>query len=113
MGPGGMVRDGVCVALVALVRSTRGRAVENAAVRWMRVALSVVHACSMGKTTNSSVPKCFLRAAMGGMDLLVLASSLSSHPRSQQIPISTTIRVQSFLLKEVGSGEGESGTPLA
>ncbi len=113
MGPGGMIRDGVYVALVAPVRSTRGLAVENATVRWFRVGMSVVPARPMGKAMNSTDPQCFLRAAMRGMYLLVLASSLSSHPRSLQNPISTTMRVQSFLLKEVGSGEGESGTPLA
>ncbi len=99
--------------VVAHVRYTRGRAAENAAVRCFRVAMSVVHACPMGKATISAVPQCFLRAAMRGMYLLVLVSSLSSHPRSRHNPISTTMRVQSFLLKEIGSWEEESGIPLA
>ncbi len=99
--------------LVALMRSTRGQAVENAAVRWFRVAMSVVPACPMGKAMNYTDPQYFLGAAMRGMYMLVLASSLSSHARSRQNPISTTMRVQCFLLKEVGSGEGESGNPLA
>jgi len=39
-----------------------------------------------------------------GVYFLVLASSLESQPRSLQKPISTTMRVQSLVLKEVGSG---------
>ncbi len=57
---------GFVLPLVALVRSTLGREVENVAVRWFRVAMSVVLACPMGKATNSTVPYCFLRAAMRG-----------------------------------------------
>ncbi len=86
---------------------------ENAAVRWSRVALSVVPACPMGKATNTTVPKCFLSSMTRGMYLLVLVSRFSSHHRSRQNPISMMMRVRSFLLKDVGSGEGESGTPLA
>ncbi len=50
----------------------------------------------------------------GEVDVLVgLGLAFSCHPKSRQNPISMMMRVQSFLLKDVGSGEGESGTPLA
>jgi hypothetical protein len=44
----------------------------------------------------------------------VFFSILLSQPRSLHMPISTMLRVQCFLSKEVGSGEGEFvGTSLA
>ena len=43
----------------------------------------------------------------------VFLSNLMSQPRSVQKLISTRMRVHCFLLKEVGSGKGVSGTPLA
>ena len=94
--------------LLALVGSTRGRTVEKAAVRWVRVAVRVVPACPMGKATNSTRPQGLLRAAMMGGYFLVLAYSLVSQPRSMQKPISMTMRVHAYLLKEVWSGCGKS-----
>ena len=45
----------VVVTLDTPGRSTRGRAVENAAVRWSRVAVSVVPAWRMGKAINTTM----------------------------------------------------------
>jgi hypothetical protein len=87
--------------------------VEKAAVRGVRVAVRVVPACPMGKATNSTHSQCLLRAAMRGDYFLVLASIWFLQPRSLQKPISTIMRVQYFLLKDDGSGCGESGTHLA
>ena len=50
---------------------------------------------------------------MIGEYFLVLASVLVLQPRSMQEPISTTMMVQNFWLKNDGSGCGESRTPLA
>jgi len=99
--------------LLAREGSTRGRTVEKAAVRWVRVAVRVAPECPMGKTKNSTRPQCLLRAAMRGEYFLVLASILGLQPRSMHKPISTTTRVQNFLLKDDDSSCGESGTPLA
>ena len=49
----------------------------------------------------------------GGGYFSVFLSNLTSQPRSLQNPISTMMRVQFFLSKEVKSGEGVFGTPLA
>ena len=65
-----------------------------------------------GEGDKHYCPLVFLEFRDEGMYLLVLASRFSSHPRSRQNPISAIIRVHSFSLKEVGSGEGESGIPL-
>ena len=62
----------VCVVpLMALVWSVLGRTVENAAVRWSRILVSVVLACPMGMLTKSPPPKYFLRAATRGGGELV------------------------------------------
>jgi len=78
-----------------------------------RVAVRVILACPMGMATNLTRPQCLLRAVMKGKYFLVLASSLVSHPKSLQKPISIMMRVHAFLLKEVWSGFGESRTPPA
>ncbi len=52
--------------LLARYLSTDGRAVEKAVVRWYRVLVSVLPAWPIGKTTNSTLPQNFLRAAMRG-----------------------------------------------
>ena len=55
----------------------------------------------------------FFRAAMRGEYFSVFLSNLMSQPSSMQKPISTRMRVHCFLLQEIGSEEGVSGTPLA
>ena len=50
------------VLLLALVWYILGRTVENAAMRWSRVLVSVVLACPMGMATKSTRPQCCLRA---------------------------------------------------
>jgi len=104
---------GLEMPLLARELSTEGRTVEKAAVRWSRVLISVVPAWPIGKATNSTLPQYFLRAAMRGEYFAVFSSHLTSQPRSLQTPISTMMRVDYVLLKEVGSGEGVFGTPLA
>ena len=99
--------------MMARALSTEGRTVEKAAVRWSRVLVSVVPAWPLGKATNSTRPQYFLRTAIRGEHFSVFSSSLMSQPRSLQKPISTRMRVHYILLKEVGSGEGVFGTPLA
>jgi hypothetical protein len=93
MGPGGVARVGDENAPAGSCKSQSGRTVEKAAVRWVRVAVRVVPACPMGKATNSTCPQCFLRAAMKGEYFLVSASSLVSHPKSRQKPISIIMKV--------------------
>ena len=62
-----MVHGGVNSASVGSysLLATRGGAwtVEKAAVRWSRVNVSVVPATPIGKATNSTLPRCFLRTA--------------------------------------------------
>ena len=113
MGFGGVVHVGVGFTLLAPEDSTRGRTVEKAAVRWVRVAVRVVPQCPMGKAKISTRPQCLLRALMRAQYFLVLASIFVMQPRSLQKPISTMTRVHNFLLKDDGSSCGESGTPLA
>ena len=72
------------VPMLALVWSTLGRTVENAAVRWSRVLMSVVLACPMGMATNSTRPQCCLRAATGGVYFSVFSVCFFSHPRSRE-----------------------------
>jgi len=52
--------------MLALACSTWGWTVDKAAVKWSKAALSVVLACMIGKATNSTLPQCFLMAAMRG-----------------------------------------------
>jgi len=52
--------------LLALVGSTRGRAVEKAVTSCMSVFVSVTPAWYIGKAMNSTGPQCLLRAAMRG-----------------------------------------------
>ncbi len=99
--------------LLALDCSTWGWMVEKEAVRWSRVAASAVSACSIGKATSSTLPQSFSRTAIRGEYFSVFSASLMSQPRSLQKPISIMILVQCFLLKEVGSREGESGSSFA
>ncbi len=93
--------------------STVGRTVEKAAVSCSRVLVSVVPAWPMGKAMNSTLPQYLQRAAMRGEYLSVFLSNLATQPRSLQKPISMMFRVQCYLSKEVGSGEGVFGMPLA
>jgi len=57
--------------LVARDLSTDGRTVEEAAVRWSKVLVSVVPAWPIGKATNSTRPQYFLRAAIRGGGVLL------------------------------------------
>ncbi len=104
---------GLRIPLLARDRSAQGLTMENAAVRWSSVLVSVVPAWPMGTATNSTLPQYFLRVAMRGEYFSVFSSSLMSQPRSLQNPISMMMIVHYFLLKEVGSGEGVFGNPLA
>ena len=104
---------GLEMLMLARDLSTEGRTVGKAAVRESRVLVSVVPTCPVGKATNSTLPQYFLRAAIRGKYFSIFLSNLTSQPRSVQKPISTMMRVHYFLLKEVGSGEGVFGTPLA
>ncbi len=85
---------------------------ERAAVRWLRVLLSVMPACSMGMAMNSTLPQYFLRAAMRGEYFYVLFMILLSQPKPLHNPIFTRMRVHYVLLTDVGYEEGEFGTPL-
>jgi hypothetical protein len=67
----------------------------------------------MGKAMNSTRPQYLLRAVKRGEYFSVFFSNLMPQPRSLQKPISTMMRVHGNLSKEVGSGEGASGTTLA
>ena len=113
MGPGIVVCGGVEAPLLARDLSTVGRTVEETAVRRSRALVSVVPAWPMGKAMSSTRPQYLMRAAMRGEYFSVFLSNLTSQPRSLQKPISTRMRVHCILLKEVGSGEGVFGTPLA
>ena len=104
---------GIEAPLLASDLSTVNRTVEKAAMRWYRVLVGVVPAWPIGKAMNSTRSQYFLRDAMRGEYFSVFLSILMSRPRSLQKPISTMTRVHSFLSKEVGSGEGVSGIPLA
>ena len=105
--------SGLEMPLLARDLSTDGRTVEKAAVRWSSVLVSVVPAWPIGKATNSTRPQYFVRAAMREEYFSVFLLCLMSQPRSLHKQISTRMRVHCFLLKEVGSGEEVSGTPLA
>ena len=104
---------GLKASLLARDLSTVSRTVEKVAVRWSRVLVGMVSVWLMGKAMNSSLPQYVLRAAMRGGFLLVFLSILMSQPRSLHKPISTMMRVHYLLSKEVGSGKGVFGTPLA
>ncbi len=75
--------------------------------------MSVVPAWPIGKAKNSILPQYFLRAAIRGEYFSVFSSNLMSQTRSLQKPISTRMKLHCIVLKEVGSGEGMFGTPLA
>ena len=104
---------GLDMPLLARDLSTDGRTVEKAAVRWSRVQVSVVLAWPIGKAINFTLPQYLLRSAMRGEYFSVFLLNLVSQPRSMKKLISTMMRVHFFLSKDVGSGEGVSGTPLA
>ncbi len=104
---------GLKVPLLARDLSTVGWTVEKAAVSYSRVLVSVVPAWPMGKAMNSTLPQHLRRAAMKGEYFSVVLSNLAAQPRSLQKPISMMIRVHYFVSKQVGSGKGVSGTPLA
>jgi hypothetical protein len=53
----------------------------------------------------------FLRDAIRGEYFSFSPSILMSQPKSMHKPISTMMRVHCFLSNEVGSSEGEFGTP--
>ena len=55
---------GWVVPVTALAWSASGRAVEKAEVRWTRVLESVVLVWPIGIAMSSTLPQCFLRAAM-------------------------------------------------
>jgi len=55
---------GLVAPLLARARSTLGRMVEKAAVRELRVLVSVVPACPTEKAMNSTLSHCLLRAAL-------------------------------------------------
>jgi len=57
---------GLAMLVLALVCSTCGRKVEEAAVRGPRVVVSVVQACPIGKAMYSTLPRYFLRTAIRG-----------------------------------------------
>jgi len=95
-----------------LVRSGLGRTVENAAVRWSRVLLSVVPACPMGMATNSTHPQYCLRAATRGEYFSVFSLCFLSHPRSRENPISMRMRVHVLLSRALRPGSGVFGIPL-
>jgi hypothetical protein len=84
---------GLDALLLARDLSADGRTVEKAAVRWSRILVSVVPAWPIGKATNSTLPRYFLRAAMRGEYFSVFLSNFTSQPRSFQKPISTRMRV--------------------
>jgi hypothetical protein len=86
--------------------------VEKAAVSCSKIFSAVVPACPMGKATNFTFSRSFLKAATRGV-FSVFFAILSSQPKSLHKPISTRLRVHFVLLNEVGSGEKESGPPLA
>jgi len=48
---------GFVASLMALTWSTLERTVENAAVRWSRVLVSIIFAYPMGMATNSTIPR--------------------------------------------------------
>jgi hypothetical protein len=99
--------------LLVLELPVIGRTVEKAVVSWWRVLVSVIPAWPMGKAMNSTLPQYRRRASSRGAYFEVFSSSFSMHPRSLQKPISMIMSVHCFLSKEVGFGDGESGTPLA
>ena len=104
---------GLAAPLLARDLSTVGRTVEKAAVSWSRVLVSVVSAWPMGKAMNSTRPHYLLRATKTGEYFSVFFSNFVSQLKSMHKPISTMMRMHCFMSKEVGSGEGLSGTPLA
>ena len=73
---------GLGMPLLARALSNEGRTVEKAAVRWFRVLVSVVPAWPIGKTTNSTRPHYFLRAAIRGEYFSVFSSNLMLRQRS-------------------------------
>ncbi len=72
MDPHVVVSGGVDSAPVGSCLLHAGAAVEKAAVRWLRVLVSVMPVCP----TNSTFPKYFWRAAIGGGVLLGLLREL-------------------------------------
>ncbi len=104
---------GLAAPLLARDLSTLGRPVEKATVRWSRVLVSVVPEWPMGKAMSSTRRHYLLGAAIRGEHFSVFFSILMPQPRFLQNPTFTMMRVHCFLSKDAGSGEGESGTPLA
>jgi hypothetical protein len=87
--------------------------VEKAAMRWSRVALSVVPAWPIEKATNSTRPQYLLRAEM--------RSKYFSFFIDRKSGVASEVFAESdldddggawLLIKESWVGRGESGTPL-
>ena len=104
---------GSMMPLLSLACARCGRTAEKEAVGLLRVDVSIVPACPIGKAINSILPQYFLRASMRGEYLSVYFASLMSLPKSLQKPISIMATAHCFLVKEVGSEEEKSGTPQA
>jgi len=103
---------GLVVPLVALVWSTLGRNVENAAVRWLIVLVSIVPACSMCMATMPPSLNIARGPRRGGR-----ASRSSSRVscRIQGLKGTQSLKGRVCItFVEVGlAGLGVSGTPLA
>ena len=66
-----------------------------------------------GKSDDLHPSPIFPKGRDEGGVFSVFRASLSSHPKSLQKPILARMRIYRALLSEVGSGEEESGYPLA
>ncbi len=75
--------------------------------------MSVVLACPIGMERSKPFPIIIRGPQLGGEYFSVFSSSLMSQPMSLEKTILMMFMVQCVLLMEVGSREGEFGTPLA
>ena len=113
MGFGIVVRGGAGGTPTARYLSTFGRTVENAAVSWSRVRVSVLSAWLTGTAMNSTCLQYLLRAVKRGRYFSFFFSNIMSQPRFLQKPISMMMRVHVFLSMEIGSGERVLSIPPA
>jgi hypothetical protein len=85
--------------------------VEKAAVRWSRVLASVVPAWPIGKATNSTRPRCFLKTEMKGEYFLLFRDIIVAVEGSEKCDLDEDRG--GFLLVERGQvWRGSLGTPL-
>ncbi len=113
MGPGGVVRAGVVLAL-ACSRGSQSWSNYGEGGGEVDESRCKLRACVPNwESDELHFSPVLLEGRDEGGVFFGLSGDFSSQLMSRQNPISTIMTVQSFLLKEVRSREGESGPPVA